>query len=88
MSDETTEDKEISMSKDEAPMVVERVARALYDAEWAKVGGMHSHWDRQPQDARDYWIFSARAAIAAYRLARRELAPEITINPESLTDAE
>jgi hypothetical protein len=39
---------------------VERVARALFDVEWKDHGG-----EAEFESSKDYWLKSARAAIAA-----------------------
>jgi hypothetical protein len=47
---------------------IERVAKALYAIEWGEGSSnlRDGHWSYETPDAREYWLRSARAAIAAY----------------------
>ena len=47
--------------------MVERVARALHTAHYARGRGLGPSWDSIDRFEREMWMFSARAAIAAMR---------------------
>jgi hypothetical protein len=52
--------------------MVERVARALFKTEWHPATERHEgkaslDWEREWPNSREYWLESARAAVAAMR---------------------
>jgi hypothetical protein len=52
--------------------MVERVARALFETEWSPAAERHEgkarlDWEKEWPNSREYWLNSARAAMAAMR---------------------